>query len=1030
MIDVSENFLYIHREPINIDTESIYQIKQNNDNLNYSLYHTDINQWLNRYTNLKIIIKKGNQDDDHFSYIYTDPFEFTYSCYSSDFLIYPFLNWKNTQELNKDYTSNTRVYRQLKFFIEGTFTRSSIICKLHKDNQQLYMNYYINKKIINNFLQGKKDYKIYIIKTILNRIISHNLKNKCETELNSILDILPQKYKLNEEDFSNIPNLNIELFNYQLQDIKWMNLVEQNVLEKNNIISYSYKPYINIQFDHNSVDISKPCLQLNLSNLYETDSNVTRKDILSKDDQNNTNYIYYYNELIQNNQEFNILKGIYTYFGGNLTNSVGLGKTIIALCHILKNKNNFDIFVNFQDDNLCNYFYKRGSNKGKTCCKQILNNSFYCKEHIHTPFIDKRKVYYHNLENFHIYEHIIQENSNIKINTNSNLVICPGHLSDQWSKEYYKQFADSSTLNGKRVLLVITQEQFANLTFGDILFSDIIITSYNFLNNNKILLNSSTNNLNFITKNIDDYLLIENKYGLLNSKDNLIKQFTNFKFNSIILDESHEIKNTHTKHVIHTLSSKFKWNITGTPFANGVKGFLDIISYISRGENYSMGDKYIQMIKSSSHLFRRNTKETVENEVKKNIITYTTKVLEFTDQERTIYDSYLKGHPDKNYNFLIRMCCHPEIYGETKDIIKNCKTFSEIQNALLDHNYLKMTKSLSIQKKLENTIKIKENSILNIFKEHNIHNIHNIHNVICDINIITPEIKTQLDHIRSELSIDKRNLTNEKKNYEIIKRVYDYLKNVIDNIKDSETCPICLDDTDINNLAITKCGHKLCWECINEYIDEMNSRDYGVKCPKCNMPISKDDIYKYKEDDTNHENVNNQDELIELINKIKSTKIGHIVNYIDKHLDKNDKCIIFSQWDEILNIIGDNLKNKHVYCKGTVYQKKKAIKDFTEDKDTNVILLSSKNAASGTNLTAANKIILVEPIYGTKKYRQDIENQSIGRSNRIGQKRPIEVIRFIIKDTVEEIVENDVDDSHKSDDNIESINTGVKFITL
>ena len=49
-----------------------------------------------------------------------------------------------------------------------------------------------------------------------------------------------------------------------------------------------------------------------------------------------------------------------------------------------------------------------------------------------------------------------------------------------------------------------------------------------------------------------------------------------------------------------------------------------------------------------------------------------------------------------------------------------------------------------------------------------------------------------------------------------------------------------------------------------------------------------------------------------------------------------------------------------------------------------------------------NKIILLEPVYGTKEYRDDIESQSIGRANRLNQKRPIDVFRFIIKDTVEE----------------------------
>jgi SWI/SNF-related matrix-associated actin-dependent regulator of chromatin subfamily A3 len=59
------------------------------------------------------------------------------------------------------------------------------------------------------------------------------------------------------------------------------------------------------------------------------------------------------------------------------------------------------------------------------------------------------------------------------------------------------------------------------------------------------------------------------------------------------------------------------------------------------------------------------------------------------------------------------------------------------------------------------------------------------------------------------------------------------------------------------------------------------------------------------------------------------------------------------------------------------------------------------HAASGINLTVANKIILLEPVYGTPEYRKDIETQAIGRADRIGQKRPIDVYRFIVRDTIE-----------------------------
>jgi SNF2 family DNA or RNA helicase len=162
-------------------------------------------------------------------------------------------------------------------------------------------------------------------------------------------------------------------------------------------------------------------------------------------------------------------------------------------------------------------------------------------------------------------------------------------------------------------------------------------------------------------------------------------------------------------------------------------------------------------------------------------------------------------------------------------------------------------------------------------------------------------------------------------------------------------------------------------------------------------------------------------ELDDIINNVKSTKIGNIIYFLKTTITKSDKVILFSQWDELLNKVGHIIEKyniKPLYCTGTVYQKKRVIDQFSKDNECNLIMLSSNNCASGLNLTIANKIIFLEPIYGSKEYRSDIQSQAIGRCDRISQKRPIEIYNFIIKNTIEEDIINDsIDDS-----NIENIN--------
>lgn len=50
------------------------------------------------------------------------------------------------------------------------------------------------------------------------------------------------------------------------------------------------------------------------------------------------------------------------------------------------------------------------------------------------------------------------------------------------------------------------------------------------------------------------------------------------------------------------------------------------------------------------------------------------------------------------------------------------------------------------------------------------------------------------------------------------------------------------------------------------------------------------------------------------------------------------------------------------------------------------------------NMTVANFVYIMEP-----QWNPMVESQAIGRVYRLGQTRPITVIRYLIKDTVEEV---------------------------
>ena len=70
-----------------------------------------------------------------------------------------------------------------------------------------------------------------------------------------------------------------------------------------------------------------------------------------------------------------------------------------------------------------------------------------------------------------------------------------------------------------------------------------------------------------------------------------------------------------------------------------------------------------------------------------------------------------------------------------------------------------------------------------------------------------------------------------------------------------------------------------------------------------------------------------------------------------------------------------------------------------------------------------DQVIFIDPIYGDYTHRKGQEKQAIGRAHRLGQKAKIKVIRFIIRDSIEEeIYKNNLIEDQKYKCDFESTN--------
>jgi len=73
------------------------------------------------------------------------------------------------------------------------------------------------------------------------------------------------------------------------------------------------------------------------------------------------------------------------------------------------------------------------------------------------------------------------------------------------------------------------------------------------------------------------------------------------------------------------------------------------------------------------------------------------------------------------------------------------------------------------------------------------------------------------------------------------------------------------------------------------------------------------------------------------------------------------------------------------------------MREFQTDPTKKVILCSLKAAGVGIDMTAADHVILCDPWWNP-----GVEEQAIDRCHRLGQQKPVTVIRLVTHDTVEE----------------------------
>ncbi|KDN45548.1 hypothetical protein RSAG8_04872, partial [Rhizoctonia solani AG-8 WAC10335] len=131
-------------------------------------------------------------------------------------------------------------------------------------------------------------------------------------------------------------------------------------------------------------------------------------------------------------------------------------------------------------------------------------------------------------------------------------------------------------------------------------------------------------------------------------------------------------------------------------------------------------------------------------------------------------------------------------------------------------------------------------------------------------------------------------------------------------------------------------------------------------------------------------------------------KVEVLLELVSGYRKDGRRILVFSQFTQILDILKvvlDHVGLKFLILTGStpVDERQSLVDEFTEDESIPVFLLSTRAGGMGINLTAASVVIMFD-----QDFNPHNDRQAADRSYRIGQKRDVDVVKLITKETIEE----------------------------
>ncbi len=131
-----------------------------------------------------------------------------------------------------------------------------------------------------------------------------------------------------------------------------------------------------------------------------------------------------------------------------------------------------------------------------------------------------------------------------------------------------------------------------------------------------------------------------------------------------------------------------------------------------------------------------------------------------------------------------------------------------------------------------------------------------------------------------------------------------------------------------------------------------------------------------------------------------SSKYDMLLELLQTLVESGHKTVIFSQYTKMLQIMREDFEARGIgfnYLDGSSKNRLQIVKEFNENKNVPVFLVSLKAGGTGLNLIGADTVIHYDMWWNPA-----VENQATDRVHRLGQKNSVSSYKLITLNTIEE----------------------------